>query len=173
MSLKSLIKKSVCILLACLTIGCGSGSSGSNILIEGTLTEGAGIIHSSMHQLRNESCWLKHSAGQRIEEVEICALGKCSTTNLEGEWGFFVSEIAVSPVEFSIKGHGIDTFVAVELEQANRHVFIHFEHVEGAVSVHHMFIDNDHHKDDHHEHDHDHKHDHDNGHAHAHGHHSN
>ncbi len=112
---------------------CGGGSSGSGVLIEGTLTEAGGAAHS-------KSLILKHSEGQRIGAVEVCALGECSTTDDEGQWGFVVEDAFVGgEVLFSVKGHGIDSETVVNIPTDASDIFIDFQHVEGGmVEAHHI-----------------------------------
>jgi hypothetical protein len=131
---------------------CGGSSSGSSgKLIEGILTEGAGTDHSSR---------IKHAAGEFIEEVTICALGRCSRTDGRGQWGFFIDEDEFSnEVLFSIDGHGIHTNVLVNFPYDTNEAFIHFEHNHGVVIVHHMDI-NGVRVNGHHSHGHDHGHSH-------------
>lgn len=87
--------------------------------------------------------YLKHASGQAIESVTICALGECSTTDAEGQWGFVVDNSALgTEVLFSINGHGIDAETIVSLPTAADEIFIHFNHVEGGtVAVHHLLTD--------------------------------
>mgnify|MGYP006905785743 CR=1 FL=1 len=118
--------------------GCGGGSSsGGDLLIEGRISEGGGDDHKSLdgHSI------LKHGAGENIEEVKICALGKCSVSDSLGQWGFGVDKSHLSKdVLFTINGHGINTATAVKLPDSAKEVFIHFEHHNGKVIVHHMEV---------------------------------
>lgn len=128
----------------------GGGSSDSGILIEGTLTESGGAGHSN-------SVALKHSDGQRIENVQICALGECSTTDSEGQWGFVAGEgFAGGDVLFTLEGHGIASTSAVKIPGGASDVFIDFQHVEGgAVEAEHVTVDGEtaHNEDEAHHHE--------------------
>lgn len=87
--------------LCCLS-ACGGGSSDSGMLIEGRLTQGETGGHL-------ESAQLRHGAGETIAEVAICALGECSTTDSNGQWGFVADEsYKGGDIVFTITGHGID-----------------------------------------------------------------
>jgi hypothetical protein len=102
------------------------------MLIEGKLTEGGGTAHKLF----------KHSAGETIEDVKICALGSCSTTDSMGQWGFSAPKsFKGGEVLFSIDGHGINTKTAVDIPMDAKEVFVHFEHNDGMVKVHHMDVD--------------------------------
>jgi len=115
---------------------CGGGSSGGaekELLVEGLLTEGSGNTHGAR---------FKHDAGAPIETVSICALGKCSETDGLGQWGFTVpEELAKGDVLFTLNGHGISTEVVAKLPAANNDIYLHFEHSNGKVIVHHMEVD--------------------------------
>ena len=129
---------------------CGGGSSDSGMLIEGTLTEAGGADHS-------RSLVLKHGEGQPIENVEICALGECSTTDGQGQWGFVADETFTGgEVLFTIIGHGIDTTTALTISEGVQEVFLDFQHVEGGhVEAAHITIDGEtsHHEDEEHQHE--------------------
>ncbi len=125
------------ITLGLILASCGGGSSSdSGVIIEGTLTEAGGAAH-------NTSLNLKHSSGQTIENVEVCALGECSTTDGEGQWGFGIqNKLAGGDIQFTIKGHGIDTQTVVSLPSSANSVFIDFKHVEGGlVNADHVTVD--------------------------------
>jgi hypothetical protein len=131
---KGLIMKrylfSLCILSA---IACGGGSSGSSgMLIEGTLTEGRGTTHSRS---------IKHGAGEFLEEVTVCATGNCSRTDGRGQWGFMVSEeVKGTDIIFSFQGHGIDSATMVRIPNEANDIFMHFEHNDPDVRLHHMEV---------------------------------
>lgn len=113
--------------LFCMTITACGGSSGSGTLIEGTVTEAGGAAHDTR-------AFLRHGAGERIGGVEVCALGECSVTDDQGQWGFEVSEFPDSKdVLFSFDGHGILTTTIVTIPHEADEVFISFDHVEGGV----------------------------------------
>ncbi|HMO01451.1 MAG TPA: hypothetical protein PKD37_04830 [Oligoflexia bacterium] len=131
-----LIRSLCLIFITLLLTSCGGSSSDSGILLKGKLTEGGGAHHSAM---------LKHAPGQPIEEVKICALGRCSTTDLQGLWGFFApSDFNGGPALFLIDGHGIKAQTAVTVPTVNdgESVFIHFERrSDSDVIVHHIDIE--------------------------------
>lgn len=137
---------SICALLN----ACGGGSSDSGMLIEGTLTEAGGANHA-------HSLVLKHSVGQRIEGVTVCALGECSTTDSEGQWGFVAEEnFTGGDVLFTINGHGIDATTTVSIPEGANEVMLDFQHVEGGhIEAQHITADGEtsHHEDEGHEHD--------------------
>lgn len=106
-------------LFSCLVIGsslalsaCGGSSSGNDdLLIQGTLKQGSSAGHSAELALP-----LKHGAGEPIEEVQICAAGDCTITDLEGKFGLVVDQaVAGTEVLFDINGHGIDTQTVVAI----------------------------------------------------------
>ncbi len=119
--------------LICSIQACGGSSSGSGgVLIEGILTEGSGTDHNSR---------IKHGANESIEEVMVCALGKCSRTDGKGQWGFYIEEENFEhTVLFSVDGHGINTTVTLSFPHDTNEAFIHFEHNHGKVIIHHMNI---------------------------------
>jgi hypothetical protein len=116
--------------------GCSGDSSDSGMLIEGTLTEAGGAGHG-------KSLLLKHSDGQRIEDVQVCALGECSTTDGEGQWGFVAGEgFPGGDVLFTVNGHGIKTATAVNISGGAKEVFLDLRHVEGGlVEATHVTVD--------------------------------
>lgn len=116
--------------------GCGGSSSDGGIAFSGLLTQGEPATHSA-------SLSLRHGAGENIEEVEICALGECSTTDSAGLWGFVAGEeFTGGPVVFSIKGHGIDAQKLVVIPEGASDVEIHFEHgADNEIALHHMSVD--------------------------------
>ncbi len=123
----------------------GSSSNDKSVIIEGDLNQGA----SSDHKL------FKHSEGEHIGEVEICALGECSTTNTEGEWGFATSEdLNGNEVSFKFTGHGIDTTTIVKIPDAEENVLIKFVHSANVVTIAEMLVDG---QEDHSNHDHAHE----------------
>lgn len=129
-------------------IACGGGSSDSGMLIEGTLTEAGGAHHV-------QASILRHSVGQKIENVEICALGECSTTDGEGQWGFVAgNQFSGGDVLFSVNGHGIETTTVVNIPSGANEVFLDLQHVEGGhIEAHHITVDGEtsHHEDEGHE----------------------
>lgn len=123
--------------IALLTVGCGGGSSDSGPLIEGTLTEG-GI---SSHSLRLD-IGMRHSSGERIEDVQICALGKCSLTDAQGQWGFVVDqELPADAIILTAEGHGIVSQTTISVPTSAQEIFVDLEHQNGALVVNHLTID--------------------------------
>jgi uncharacterized membrane protein len=127
------------IIASCLTfmavVMCGCGSSSDGVYFNGTLTQGGAVAHADLEH--------RHSAGQNIENVEVCALGECSTTDGSGAWAFEAPDsFAGGTVEFTIKGHGLDTAQSVEVPAGVSEVFVHFQR-EGTntVVVHHLMLD--------------------------------
>ena len=147
--MRSFGRLSWCSLFLCTAlVACGGGSSSnSGMLIEGTLIEAGGASHAN-------SVILKHSSGQPIENVSVCALGECSTTDLSGQWGFVVDEsFTGGEVLFEINGHGIETTTLVEIADGADHVIVDFQHVEGgSVEASHITTDGntEHHESDNH-----------------------
>ncbi len=133
------------ILLITSLAGCGGGSSDSGMLIEGTLTEAGSTDH-------NLGFALKHTNGQRVENVQICALGECSTSDAQGQWGFEVKgSFNGGNVLFTLSGHGIETTTTVDIPSGASEIFLDFQHVEGgAVRAEHITVDGEtsHHEDD-------------------------
>jgi hypothetical protein len=121
-------------LLTFVVAGCGSSSS-DGIYFHGTLTQGGAEAHAGVGH--------RHLAGQNIENVEICALGECSTTDGNGSWAIEAPEsFNGGAVEFSINGHGINTTQSLDVPADVNEVFVHFQR-EGSntVFVHHLMID--------------------------------
>jgi hypothetical protein len=137
---------SVCkLLILASLISCGGGgSSDSGMLIQGTLIEAGGAGH-------DRALTHAHSSGQFIENVQICALGECSTTDAQGKWGFVAADnFEGGDVEFSFDGHGIATTSVVNIPVGASDVIIDFQHVEGgAVQAKHVTVDGEtvHHED--------------------------
>ncbi|MCC6954992.1 MAG: hypothetical protein IT290_12815 [Deltaproteobacteria bacterium] len=134
--MKSIYRPLSLLLLSSLA-ACGGGSSSDSddgMLITGTLSQGATAAgHSLM---------LKHDAGEHIDEVSICALGECSTTDSEGQWGFVASPVFKGGlVEFSVNGHGIATTSVVDVPTDSREVSIAFVHSAGIVTAESMTAD--------------------------------
>lgn len=142
--------RSIALLALCSILSACGGSSGSSneVLIEGTLTENGGAAH--------KYAVLKHGSGQKIEEVTICTLGECSTTDSEGQWGFVVTDQALgTDVLFTVNGHGIATQTVVSLPAYGEEIFISFDHVAGGVvEVSNMLINGEDPEHNHEEHSH-------------------
>jgi hypothetical protein len=120
-----------------LTFGCGGTSSDSEILIEGTLTEGGVISHHSKSDIS-----MRHSSGERIEEVLICALGRCSLTDAQGQWGFVIDqEFQGGDILLTAEGHGITSQTTISVPASAREVVVDLEHREGALVVNHLTLD--------------------------------
>ena len=143
-------KMTIGLVFGCLILtGCGGGgSSDSGMLIAGTLTEAGGVTHSKA---------ARHGAGERIEEVEICALGECSTTDSEGQWGIVApEEFDGGNVLFSVVGHGIDTTLVVDIPEGASEVSLDLQHLEdGTIEAEHITADGEtsHHEAESHEHE--------------------
>lgn len=118
-----------------LMAGCGGSSSNDGMVFQGQLTQGSSVGHSEGMD--------KHGAGEKIENVEVCALGECSMTDEDGNWGFVAPEVFTGGgVEFTINGHGIETTASVSVPEGTRDVFVHFERQgKNTVIVHHLMID--------------------------------
>ena len=88
-------------------IACGGSSSSSDgMVLEGTLVQGTEVAHER----------LLHEAGEAIENVEVCALNTCATTDGNGRWGFLTeSPFTGGTLTMTIRGHGIDTTTDVAL----------------------------------------------------------
>lgn len=114
----------------------GGGSNGSDaIVFEGELTQGGSTEHAERR--------LKHGAGEPIENVKICALGRCSTTDSEGNYGFIApSDFKGGDVLFEVEGHGILASTVVSVPDSAKDVFVHFEtSAKTEVHVHELLID--------------------------------
>ena len=120
-----------------LTVGCGGGGGGDDsdgMVLEGTLIQGSGSGHALISP--------KHSEGEPIGEVEICALGGCSTIDATGHWGFLVEgEFGGGDVAFTVQGHGIDTTAVVDIPAGTRSAAFDFINNGGAVSAHTIVFD--------------------------------
>ena len=113
--------------------GCGGSSSDNGVVFEGFLDQGSDSGHSAKVNPR-------HSAGERIEEVDICAFGECSKTDAQGQWGFLVNSFKGGEVLFSAVGHGIDDTFVVEIPESAKDVMLHLQNNGGQVGVHHMTV---------------------------------
>ncbi len=112
----------------------GSGGSSNDVVVEGLLTQGASVTH--------EVSRLKHGEAEPLEEVKICALGICSTTDGEGQFGFAApSNFSGGDVLFSVDGHGILAETIVNLPEG-KDVFVHLETSHSSeVHLHHVIVD--------------------------------
>jgi hypothetical protein len=120
-------------LLSLALVSCGGGSGGSSgILIEGQLTQGGSVSHSL----------LRHSAGQHIGEVEICALGECSVTDSEGQFGFLTpASYKGGEILLTVNGHGINTTVVADIPEVENDVNLQLVNNSGVVTVAQMLVD--------------------------------
>ena len=130
------------LLLSPLLNACGGGSDGdtkSLVVFEGELTQGMGETHADRQDLN----FVKHAPGEGIEDVQICALGKCSKTDANGSFGFGAPEsYDGGEVEFSVSGHFTEAKQVINVPVGAKNVFIHFEkHSSSEVHIHHLMID--------------------------------
>lgn len=99
--------------------GSGGGGSSESVVFEGQLTQGATANHSASR--------VKHGAPEPIENVKVCALGRCSSTDGEGQFGFVApDDFRSGEVLFSIDGHGKLAETIVSIPEA-KNIYIHFE----------------------------------------------
>ncbi len=120
---------------------CGGGGGSDGKVFEGLLTQGEGISHSQrLGSLKQE--YSKHGEDQAIEEVKVCALGRCSSTDSNGTFGFSgPSEFKGGDILFTFEGHGIVAEKVINIPEAANSVFIHFEtNGSDKVSLHHMDV---------------------------------
>jgi len=120
-----------------LVSACGGSSGGHSseaVVFEGQLTQGAEVDHAASR--------VKHGASEPIENVKVCALGRCSTTDGEGQFGFAgPDDFQSGDVLFSIEGHGIVAEKLVSVPEA-KNIFIHFESSASTeVHLHHLLAD--------------------------------
>jgi hypothetical protein len=125
-----------CISCSILSSCGGGGSSDSGLVVSGTLTEAGGATHSN-------SLALRHSDNEGIEDVEICALGECSTTDSQGLWGFVAGEDFVGgDVLFETNGHGISAMTVINIPEGAKEVVLDLRHIEGGeIKAEHVTID--------------------------------
>jgi hypothetical protein len=126
--------------------GCSGDGGGDSdgVVFEGTLTQGESVAHDSRIKP-------KHSAGEKIGEVTVCALGSCSETDSNGQWGFLVEgDFSGGDVAFSFDGHGIATTTIVEVPAGAKNVEIDFLNEGGTIHTHEFLVDGAPHED--HEH---------------------
>lgn len=112
-------------------VACGGGSGGSDntTVFQGTLVQGP-----------EATARLAHEAGEKIEGVQICALGTCSTTDGNGQWGFGL-ETPPSAIEFSAIGHGINSSWVIEIPATAKDVTIELENHPEGVHAHSVLAD--------------------------------
>jgi len=116
--------------------GGGGGEAGGNsgLLMEGTLIQGSSVGHAFSGA--------KHSAGQPIGSVEICASGACSMTDDAGHWGFLMEgEFAGGDVVLTVQGHGIDSSTIVSVPAGAENVQLDLVNNSGVVEAHTVSID--------------------------------
>ena len=128
--------------------GGGGGSSDSDgLVLEGTLIQGEAITHGRFLP--------KHSSGEPIDEVEVCALGACSVTDATGHWGFFVpGESGGEEIEITVRGHEIDSSVIVAIPADTEVAILDLMHEAGVIVASHLEFDGVHSEStsaDHHE----------------------
>ncbi len=122
-----------------LAAACGGGSSGGGSnntkIIEGLLTQGQAVVHSEAR--------IKHGENQPLEEVKICALGRCSTTDGQGNYGFSAPEdFQGGDVLFTVDGHGILAETTVNIPSTGTDIFIHLQSSsKSEVRLHHILVD--------------------------------
>lgn len=117
--------------------GCGGGGGEeSGILIEGTLQQGDVEMHAA-------GLSLIHSAGERIDGVQICTLGECAQTDADGQWGLIAPEAFESgSIDISVLGHGIDAHLVVHVPEGALNVNLTLEHLgDGSVVATAMQVD--------------------------------
>lgn len=131
------------LMLLCFVViaGCGGGGgsgSDSGVVLEGTLIQG-----ETDEPVERESSAFraKHSVGEFIEGVNVCALGACSITDTSGRWGFAVDALT-EEVTFTMQGHGIDDSLTLRLPENASSVFMEFEsHGSDGVHAHEIIVD--------------------------------
>lgn len=110
--------------------GGGGGDSDNGVIFQGTLVQGEDETHSR----------LAHDAGEAIGEVQVCALGECSTTDGNGQWGFRVEQ-APTEFEMSVVGHEIDSKWTVIIPSTAKDVMIELENHADGVHAHSVIAD--------------------------------
>lgn len=116
---------------------CGGNGwdNGSGKIFEGLLTQGETVDHAKI--------FFKHAQDEPIEEVKICALGRCSTTDGQGNFGFSAPDNFLGgAVLFTVDGHGILAETTITIPEAGSNVFIHLQSSEKTeVHLHHLLVD--------------------------------
>jgi hypothetical protein len=135
----------VAALIVSMCAACGGGGSSDGTVFQGTVTE-QGTGHSAM------AVGLKHSAGQRIDDVKVCVLGECSITDSEGQWGVNVSNFMGGDVAIVLDGHGISATVSTNIPASAKEVYMDLDREGAEVTISKLLIDGD----DHTGHSHDH-----------------
>lgn len=130
----------------CSACGGGGGNSSDGTVLQGTLTE-RGMGHATM-----SNATIKHSAGQRIEDVKVCILSECSITDGQGQWGVNIENFPGGDVPITVEGHGINSQTSVSLPTTAKDVEIEIGHNANVVTVEKIIIDGE----DHSGHDHSH-----------------
>lgn len=127
---------SVSLLLLLFVGACGSsgGDSSDGVVFEGQLTQGPEDSHSAR---------IKHGEDEPIEEVQICALGRCGTTDGKGTFGFSAPDSYTGgDVNFTVSGHNTEASVVVPVPMNSKDVYVHLEkHSSSKVIVHHLEVD--------------------------------
>lgn len=130
-----------------LVAGCnGGGGSTDGTIVQGVLTE-RGSGHAS-----SENSSLKHSSGQRLEDVKVCVLSECSITDGAGQWGVNLDNFTGGDVEILVDGHGINSSTNISLPPTAKEVEVDLAHNKNSISVEKLIIDGE----DHTGHDHSH-----------------
>jgi hypothetical protein len=136
--------------LACLLIvGCGGGGGGDSlegapnpkeIIFYGTLTEkGSGHSTDLAESALNLSA--KHSSGERLEGVRVCIYDTCSVTDINGRWGLNLSDLNTDLVTITVKGHGIDSQVQLEVDPGAEDVNVDLAHNSNSITVESLVVD--------------------------------
>lgn len=116
--------------------GGGGGGSSDGMVIQGNLTERAGVVGEKSLQVG------KHSASQRIADVKICLLDVCSVTDGKGQYGIVAPDtFKGGTVEMSVVGHFIDATAPVTIPANAKNVVAHIGHAAPKVYIEHLEVD--------------------------------
>jgi hypothetical protein len=127
-------------------VGCGGGSGDSGTIIEGTLTQKGSVVHSA------GGVNVKHSDGERIEEVKICVATECSITDGNGQWGVNIPNFQGGEMPITVDGHGILGSTMISLPATAKDVQVDLGRNKNIITVEKLTIDGE----DHTGHDHSH-----------------
>jgi len=129
--------KSILLFAGILLSACGGsdGDGADSKVFEGQLTQGSAVDHAAR--------LVKHGENEPIEDVKICALGRCSTTDGQGMFGFSAPEnFKGGEVLVSVDGHGILAETVVNIPNSGKNIFIHLESsTKTEVHLHHLMVD--------------------------------